>query len=183
MVEFEDPERGDHAHVGAPVLEPGAERGDEVLDEIGDAERAEAAEGESADHGVLVAAILLEEVDGEEGEVGVAAGVVADVEVAHLLEDDVGGGGAHHHLAERGGDVDPHGHVGDHALEEVALGVVGARGAAPRELPELELEIGHLALPAIEKEKGVRGRGGERRRLGFWRGERKEKVNEIYPEG
>lgn len=59
-----------------------------------------------------------------------ATRIVSDVEIAHLLEDDVGGGGAHDHLAEGGGDVDPHRHVGDHALEKVALGVIGTRRAA-----------------------------------------------------
>lgn len=147
MVKLEGADGGDGADVGAAVAEARAKGADEVLNEVGDAEGAEAAEGEAADHGVLVAAVLLEEVDGEEGEVGVAAGVVSDVEVAHLLEDDVGGGRAHHHLAEGGRDVDPDGHVRDHLLEEVPARVVGARGAAAGELPELQLQIGHLALP------------------------------------
>uniref|UniRef100_A0A0A9E1L2 Uncharacterized protein n=1 Tax=Arundo donax TaxID=35708 RepID=A0A0A9E1L2_ARUDO len=95
----------DHPDVGARVLEPSGERRDEVLDQVGDTEGAEAAEREAADGGVLVAAIALEEVDGEECEVRVCARVGADVEVAHLLGDDVGGGGAEHHLPERGRHV------------------------------------------------------------------------------
>uniref|UniRef100_A0A0A9E3K3 Uncharacterized protein n=1 Tax=Arundo donax TaxID=35708 RepID=A0A0A9E3K3_ARUDO len=106
VIQLRSTHSGDHPDVGAGVLEPGGERRDEVLDKVGDTEGAEAAEREAADGGVLVAAVALEEVDGEECEVRVRARVGSDVEVAHLLRHDVGGGGAEHHLPERRGDVD-----------------------------------------------------------------------------
>lgn len=109
-------------------------------------------------------AVLLEEVDGEKGEIRVAPGVVADVKVAHLFEDDVGGSRAHDHLTEGGRNVNPHRHVRDHALEEVALRVVSARGAAAGELPQLQLEVGYLALPGSERSRLSRAR------IRVWRG-------------
>lgn len=148
MIELQDPDGGHSSHISAAILQSGAQGADEILDEVGDAERAEAPECEAADHGVVVAAVLLEEIDGEEGEIGVPLGVVADVEVAHLLEDYVGGGGAHDHLAEEGGDVDADRHVGDHLLEQLALRVVGAGGAGAGEVAKLEFQIGDFALPA-----------------------------------
>lgn len=154
MIELGGTDGGDHPNVGTGVLEPRGERRDEVLDEVWDAEGAEAAEREAADGGVLVAAVALQEVDGEEGEVRVRARVDADVEVAHLLEHDVGGGGAEHHLAEGGRHVDARGHAGDDPLEDVPALVVGVGRPAARQLPQLLLQIRHLALP------GWLGRGG-----------------------
>lgn len=130
MIQLSRPNCGDHPYVGAGVLEPGRERRDEVLDQVGNAEGAEAAEREAPDGGILVAAVALEEVDGEEGEVRVRARVDANIEVAHLLGDDVGGGGAHHHLPERRGHVDAGGHARDHPLEDVPPLVVRIGGAA-----------------------------------------------------
>lgn len=89
----------------------------------------------------------MEEIDGKEREIGVRLGVIANVEVTHLLEDDVGSCGAHHHLTEERGNVDSDGHVGDHLLEEIPLCVVCAWSSAASELPELNLQIGDLAFP------------------------------------
>lgn len=158
MIQLGSTNGGDHPDVGAGVLEPGRQRRDEILDKVGNTERAEAAEREAADSGVLIAAVPLEEVDGEQREVRVRARVGADVEVAHLLGDDVGGGGAEHHLPERGRHVDAGRHAGDHPLEDVPALVVRIGGAAPGQLPQLLLQIRHLALP------GGLGRGGGLRR-------------------
>lgn len=147
MVELEDPDGRDHPNVGAAVPESRCQRGDKVLHEICNPKGGEAAEGEATNHGIVVPAILLEEIDGEEGKIGVGSGVVADVEVAHLLEDDVGCSGAHHHLAECRGYVDPDGHEGDNLLEEFPPGIVGAGRDASGELTELELQIRDLAFP------------------------------------
>ena len=151
MIQLGSTNSGDHPDVGAGVLEPGREWRDEILDKVGDTERTEAAEREAADGGVLIAAVPLEEVDCEQREVRVCARVGADVEVAHLLGDDVGGGGAEHHLPERGRHVDAGRHAGDHPLEDVAALVIRIGRAAPRELPQLLLQIGHLALPALNR--------------------------------
>lgn len=141
MIELQNTNGSHHPHIATTILQARAQGADEILDEIGHAESAETPKGEASDHGIFVAAVLLEEIDGEECEIRVTFGVIADVEVAHLLEDDVGGGGAHHHLAEEGGDVDADGHVGDHLLEELALRVVGAGSAGASEVAELDLQI------------------------------------------
>jgi len=57
----------DHPDVGAGFLQPRREWRDEILDKVGDTVGAEAAEREAADGGVLITAVPLEEVDGEEG--------------------------------------------------------------------------------------------------------------------
>lgn len=138
----------DHPNVGTRVLQPCGERRNKVLDKVWNAEGAEAAEGKAADGGVLVAAVALEEVDGEEGEVRVGARMDTDVEVAHLLEHNVGGGGAEHHLPERRRHVDTCGHARDHPLEDIPALIISVWRTAPRQLPQLLLQIRHLALAA-----------------------------------
>jgi hypothetical protein len=147
VIQLRSTNGGDHPNIGTRVLEPCGERRNQVLDKVGNAKGAEAAERDAADGGVLIAAVALEEVDGEEGEVRVCARVDADVEVAHLLEHDVGGGGAEHHLPERRRHVDAGRHAGDHPLEYVPALVFGVRRATPRQLPQLLLQIRHIALP------------------------------------
>ena len=181
MIQLGSTNSGDHPDVGAGVLEPGREWRDEILDKVGDTERAEAAEREAADGGVLIAAVPLEEVDCEQREVRVRARVGADVEVAHLLGDDVGGGGAEHHLPERGRHVDAGRHAGDHPLEDVAALVVRIGRAASRELPQLLLQIGHLALPALNRVASWRVSLGFERGGGEFREPEREKA--AHPEG
>lgn len=77
------------------------------------------------------------------------ARVGAYIEIAHLLGYDVGGGGAEHHLPKRGRDVDAGCHAGDHPLEDITALVVRIGSAAPGQLPQLLLQIRHLALPAL----------------------------------
>lgn len=67
MIQLGSTNSSDHPHVGTGVLQPGREWRDEILDKVGDAEGAEAAKREAADGGVLITAVPLEEVDGEEG--------------------------------------------------------------------------------------------------------------------
>lgn len=169
----------DHPDVGAGVLEPGSERSDKILDQVRDTEGAEAAECEAPDGWVLVAAIALEEVDSEEREVRVRACVGADVEVAHLLGDDVRCRGAHHHLTERRGHVDAGGHARDHPFEDIPALVVRVRRTAPRQLPQLLLQIRHFALPALTElpiGRSVKVReGGRLRKPG--------REGTAYPEG
>lgn len=152
MIQLGSTNSSDHPDVGAGVLEPGREWRNEILDKVGNTKRAEAAEREATDGGVLIAAVPLEEVDCEEREVRVRARVGADVEVAHLLGDDVRGGGAEHHLPERGRHVDAGRHAGDHPLEDVPALVVRIGRAAPGQLPQLLLQIRYLALPALIEE-------------------------------
>ncbi len=54
----------------------------DALDEIGDAQRAHAAEGETTDHGVDVAAALLQRVDRHQRQLRVRLGIVAQVQVS-----------------------------------------------------------------------------------------------------
>ena len=57
----------------------------DVFDHGGEAEGAEGAEREAADHGVVAGAVALEGVDAHNGEVRLGVRVVAEVEVHHLL--------------------------------------------------------------------------------------------------
>jgi hypothetical protein len=172
VIQLRSTNSSDHPDVSTGVLEPSGERRDKVLDEVGNAEGAEAAECQAAYGGVLVVAVALEEVDGEEREVRVVARVDADVEVAHLLQHDVGGGGAEHHLPERRRHVDAGRHAGDHPLEDVPPLVVGVGRAAPRQLPQLLLQIRHLALPGwLGRGGGLRRRGRRRSHGGCGRGD------------
>ena len=71
-----------------------------VLDEVGDAQLAQGAQGQAPDGGVLVLAVLGQQVDGQQGEVRVVLGIGGDVEVQHLLQHHVlpAGHSAGHHL-------------------------------------------------------------------------------------
>lgn len=121
MVQLEHPDSGHHPHISAPIFQPRSKRSNKVLNKISNPQRAKGPQGETTDHWILISAVLLKEIDGEECKIGVRARIVANIEVAHLLQNDVGSSGAHDHLAEGGGDIDADGHVGDHALEKITL--------------------------------------------------------------
>mmetsp|Transcript_42719 Transcript_42719/g.141456 ORF Transcript_42719/g.141456 Transcript_42719/m.141456 type:complete len:763 (+) Transcript_42719:57-2345(+) len=88
------------AHVRRLVAQPRLDHPWEVLDDVWQAQRRERAEREPASHRVVVAAVFLERVDGEEREVRVGRRVVADVQVHHLFDHVVFGRGCHDHLRE-----------------------------------------------------------------------------------
>ena len=71
-----------------------------VFDEVGQAELAQGPQSKAPDGGVLVFAVLGEQVDGQQGQIRVVLRVGGDVQVQHLLQDDVlvAGDGAGHHL-------------------------------------------------------------------------------------
>mmetsp|Transcript_26282 Transcript_26282/g.84320 ORF Transcript_26282/g.84320 Transcript_26282/m.84320 type:complete len:623 (-) Transcript_26282:239-2107(-) len=79
------------AHVRRLVAQPRLDHPWEVLDDVWQAQRRERAEREPACHRVVVAAVFLERVDGEEREVRVGRRVVADVQVDHLFDHVVFG--------------------------------------------------------------------------------------------
>ena len=77
VVHLERPHDGRLADVGVRVRERPAERFVDVLDHLRQAETAQRAEGQAPDHGIVVAAILLEGVGAHLGQLGVGRGVVA----------------------------------------------------------------------------------------------------------
>jgi hypothetical protein len=91
-------------------------------------------------------AVFLQEIDGQKSKIGMTASVVANVEVAHFFEDEVGSGRTHDDGGEKGGHVDADGHVGDDLGEELALEGFDARLLAAGQLAKLRLEVGELAL-------------------------------------
>ena len=76
----------------APHLQASGNYLRQVLDDVGKAKRCEAAQRKPASHRVLVPAVLLKRVDGEERELRVRWCVGADVQVDHLLYYVVLGG-------------------------------------------------------------------------------------------
>ncbi len=62
-----------------------------VLDQICHPQGAETAKGQPSDGGVLVLAVLVQKVDGQQGQIGIGLCVGTDEQVQHLFEDDVFG--------------------------------------------------------------------------------------------
>lgn len=156
VIELEDAHGRHGANITISILETGAQRPDEIFEEILDAQGAQTAQGEASDHGVIVMAVLLEEIDGEKSKVRMAASIIANIEVAHFFEGDLGIGGAHDHLGEEGGDVDADGHGGDDLGVELALEGFDAGLPAASQLPQLRLEVGELALAS--RRIGIHGK-------------------------
>ena len=121
VVHLERPHDGRLADVGVRVREGSAERFVDVLDHLRQAETAQRAEGQAPDHGIVVAAILLEGVGAHLGQLGVGRGVVAKEEVDHLLDDQVARFDGQHHLGEETAHVDAQSHVGDDLFDDLAL--------------------------------------------------------------
>jgi len=148
VVQLEAAHRGGLAHVGRWVDQPILHRLLQVLDDVRQPKRAERAEREAARDRVLVSAVLLQRVDCEERELGVGRGVVADVQVDHLLHHQVLGRRRHDHLGEEARDVDAERHVRDHALHDLAplLGI-----ALDGRVAQRGLELVHLALLVLDR--------------------------------
>jgi hypothetical protein len=145
-IKLEDAHSSHCANVTNAVLETRAQRTNEILKEVLDAQGAQTTQGEAADHGVIVMAILLEEIDGKKSKIGMATSVIANVEVAHFFEDEIRSGGTHNDHGKKRGHVDADGHVGDDLGEELALEGIDSRLPTARQLAELRLEVGELAL-------------------------------------
>lgn len=172
MIELEDSHGSHGANITIGILETRAQRANEILEEIFDAQGTQTAQGETADHRVVIVAVLLEEIDGEKSKIGMAASVIANVEVAHFFEDEIGSSGAHDHFGEEGGHIDADGHVGYDFFVKLALNLFHAWLPAAGQLAQLRLEVDELAFAII----GIHG-GGEagQDRIGQERDRRKEK--------
>jgi hypothetical protein len=176
VVELEHAHGRHGANITIAILEARAQRANEILDEIFDAQGAQGAQGEATNHRIVVMAVLLQEIDGEQSEIGMTARVIAHVEVAHFLEDQIGGGGTHDHLGEEGGHIDADGHIRDDLFVELALDVLHARLPAASQLPQ-------LALAIVGIHGGRRGEGGRegkrRRRRGEHKGRQGQGIRAI----
>ena len=96
-----------------------------------------------AHHRVRVAAVLRQRVDRQHRELRLFVRVVGEVQVHHLLDNQIRGRRGHHHVAEQPGHVDPERHVRNHFLHHFPLLLhVPLRVHAAQQLPELV----HLAL-------------------------------------
>ena len=160
IIELEHSHSSHGADITIGILKARAQRANEILHKVFDAQGAQTPQGEAADHGIVIMAVLLEKIDGEKSEIRIAASVIADVKVAHLLQNEIGGRGAHDHLGEERRHIDADSHVRDDLLVKLPLNVLHARLPAPGQLPQLRLEVGELAL-AIVRIHGARGRGEE----------------------
>mmetsp|Transcript_2488 Transcript_2488/g.7297 ORF Transcript_2488/g.7297 Transcript_2488/m.7297 type:complete len:552 (+) Transcript_2488:773-2428(+) len=157
VVHLERPHDGRLAHVGVGVGEGPAEGLVDVLDHLGQAEAAQGAEGQAADHGIVVAAVLLEGVGAHLGQLGVARGVVAEEEVDHLLDDEVARFDGQHHLREEATDVDAQRHVRDDLLDDLALPPLVALDA---EVAQEVAQLVHLPLARFGEVGIGHGRSG-----------------------
>lgn len=89
VIELEHSHGSHGANIAISILEAGAQRANEILDKVFDAQGAQTAQGEAADHRIVVMAVLLEKIDGEKSEIRVAARIIANVEIAHFLEHEI----------------------------------------------------------------------------------------------
>mmetsp|Transcript_26135 Transcript_26135/g.61028 ORF Transcript_26135/g.61028 Transcript_26135/m.61028 type:complete len:721 (-) Transcript_26135:73-2235(-) len=154
VVHLERPHDGRLANVGVGVGEGSAERLVDVLDHLGKAEAAQTPEGQTADHGIVVAAVLLEGVGAHLGQLRIVAGVVAKEEVDHLLDDEIARLDGQHHLREEAADVDPQRHVRDDLLDDLALLPLVALDA------EVAQEVAQLVDLSLARFREVRVRDG-----------------------
>jgi len=60
-----------------------------VFDEVGDSQLAQRPQGKPSDSGVLVLAVLGQQVDGQQGQVRVVLCICCDVQIQHLLQDHI----------------------------------------------------------------------------------------------
>eukprot|EP01137_Pigoraptor_chileana_P028939 Opistho-2@13440 len=86
VVQLGDADGGSLAHIRILILEALAEGVAEVLCDLVDTDAAHRADGKRADEGIWVHAVLDERVDGKNGKVRLALGVVHQVQVYKLLE-------------------------------------------------------------------------------------------------
>jgi hypothetical protein len=122
-----------HAH-----LEALAQRLAEVLGDLVHADAAHRADGERADERVRILRVFHKRVDGEDGEVGLALGVVDEVEVDELLQLDRRSLDAVDHVGEEHRDVLADRHRRDDLFDRLLL-LVGLR------VGQLLLELVDLA--------------------------------------
>lgn len=62
-------------------------------------------QGQAADHGVGILAVLPQRVDDQQGKLGIQRGIRTQEDVDELLLDDVHSGAGLHHLSEEPGHV------------------------------------------------------------------------------
>lgn len=60
--------------------------------------------------------VSLQRVDAHDGQVRLLSGIRAEVEVHHLLHDEIARLDGKHHLREEATHIDPQGHVRDHLV-------------------------------------------------------------------
>lgn len=121
IIELGDADSSRLAHVGV-VITQGTSKGlAEIFNDAVHADAAHRPNSKGADEGIGVVGILAEGVDGEEGQVGVALGVVDDVEVDEFFKLYICGLDAIHHVGEKHGNIFPDGHVGDDLFDSVTF--------------------------------------------------------------
>lgn len=155
VIELEHSHSSNGANITITILEAGPKRANQILNEIFDAQGTQAVQGKATDHGIIVVAVLLKKINRKKGKFGMAASVIANIEVAHFFEDEIGGSRAHDHFREEGGDIDADGHVRNDLFVKLTLDVFDARLTATGKLAKLGLEVDQLALAII----GIHGQG------------------------
>lgn len=89
MIQLERSYGSDRSDIPVGVFEPIDQGPHQVLHQILNPKGAQAPESQAADHGIVILAVPLQEIDGEQGQIRVATRVIADVEVTHFFQNEI----------------------------------------------------------------------------------------------